>query len=154
MITFLLVSSGVLQQPLLYLSYYLKKHRSEYYELLNKVRFKGAWEEWIKFFLKGVYEVSQQATDTANNIVKLQNYDHDRLSDDANALKLLDYLYTNPMVTTNTIQEVLDVSASTANRLVSKLENMSILEEVTGYTRNRRFVYREYMNTLHEGVEF
>ncbi len=132
----------------------MKKHRSKYYELLNNVRFEGAWEQWIKFFLEGIYEVSQQATDTANNIVKLQNYDHDRLSDDANALKLLDYLYTNPMVTTNKVQEVLDVSASTANRLVSKFEDMSILEEVTGYKRNRRFVYREYMHTLHEGVEF
>ena len=82
LITFLLCEMEVLVKPVLYLSYYFKRHRSEYYERLQAVRDYGAWEEWLDFFLRGVIEVSQQATETARRILVLRE-DHRQAITDA-----------------------------------------------------------------------
>jgi Fic family protein len=72
LITFLLCEREILQKPLLYLSHYLKLHRAEYYDRLMAVRTEGNWEGWLKFFLKGIFEVSESATITARAILNLR----------------------------------------------------------------------------------
>jgi len=94
LITLLLCERNVLQQPLLYLSYYLKAHRARYYDRLMAIRHDGDWEGWLKFFLRGVSEVSQAATDTACAIINLrEKHRHQASQISADALNLLDFLY-------------------------------------------------------------
>src|SRR5208337_73349 len=78
LVTFLLCQKHALGRPLLYLSHYLKKHRAEYYDRLMAIRNDGDWEGWLKFFVRGVYEVSQEATETARQILGLRE-EHRRL---------------------------------------------------------------------------
>lgn len=153
LITFLLVHEDVLQKPLLYLSYYFKRNRDEYYERLNYIRTKGDWEGWLKFFLKGIYEVSKEATETAKRIIHLQEQHRRILEGNLNGLKLLDHLFTRPLVTVNDIRKVTGISNATASRLVKQMINKGILGEITGYARNRRFLYKDYFDILKQGTE-
>lgn len=118
LIAFLLCQQEILKNPLLYLSYYLKRHRAEYYDRLMAIRDSGDWEGWLKFFLKGIWEVSRHATDTARGIIALQNEHREliitHLNASASALNLLDKLYANPVVTSRDIAEMLNVSIPTA----------------------------------------
>src|SRR5208283_644880 len=93
LITFLLCQQGILHRPLLYLSYYLKGRRSEYYDRLDAVRRDGDWEGWLKFFLRGVYEVSQSATSTARTILNLREQHRQAVTDVGAGARLLDYLF-------------------------------------------------------------
>ena len=153
LITFILVHDNILKRPLLYLSYYFKRNRGEYYDRLNNIRNKGDWEGWIKFFLKGVYEVSNQAAETAQRIIALQEQDRARLADIPNGLKLIDQLFFNPLITINEIRRLTGISHATAGRLVKQMMQLDILEEITGYARNRKFMYKDYFSILKEGVE-
>jgi Fic family protein len=153
LITFILVHDNILQRPLLYLSYYFKQNRQEYYDRLNHVRHKGNWEGWLKFFLKGVCEVSSQATETAKRIIDLQERDKSRVGNNPNAMKLLEHLFMNPLVTIREIRRLTGVSGATAGRLVNYMIEASILTEITGYARNRKFLYKNYFNILKEGID-
>jgi Fic family protein len=102
LITLLLCERQILQQPLLYLSYYFKAHRAQYYDRLMAIRNDGDWEGWVKFFLYGVFEVSQGATETARAILDLREKDRaaiaKRLSGSTSGLRLLDYLFQQPII--------------------------------------------------------
>ncbi|NQT19602.1 MAG: Fic family protein [Planctomycetes bacterium] len=145
LITFLLCERDVLHRPLLYLSYYLKAHRARYYDLLMAIRNDGDWEGWLKFFLRGVCEVSLAATDTAREILALRERHRQVLSEDANALRLLDFLYQNPVLSVQMAQGHLGCSYGRANSLISRFEKAGILREFTGRPRNRRFRYDPYL---------
>jgi len=150
LITFLLCERKVLSQPLLYLSHYLKRHRSKYYDLLQAIRDEGDWEGWMKFFLRGVAEVSDEATTTARRIVHLRE-EHLRLigsnfgRSTANALKLLEELFKRPIVQVNSVANLTQLAFPNANRLVSRFVELGMLKEVTGRTRNRLFRYSPYI---------
>jgi Fic family protein len=99
LITFLLCTRGVLKRPLLYLSAYLKKNRAEYYDRLQAVRDHGHWEQWVKFFLRGIAAAASDATDTADKILDLQTKLREQVTSDARAANLLravDYLFLHP----------------------------------------------------------
>lgn len=146
LITFLLVHEGVLHRPLLYLSYFLKRHRSEYYERLMAVRHDGDWEGWLTFFLRGVAETAEDATRTAAAIVQLRERHRDAVRDlGSNGFKLLDRLYQHPVVNVGVVQRALDVSYPTAAKLVRQMEEREILDEMTGQKRNRMYRYRPYL---------
>ncbi|WP_373479440.1 Fic family protein [Geminocystis sp.] len=149
LITFLLCQKGILQRPLLYLSYYLKAHRQEYYDVLMNIRTNGDWEGWLKFFLRGVYEVSQTATNTAQNILKLQQNHRQLISQQSggsnNSLLLLDLLFTQPIVNINLVQTHLNSSYNTAKKTVDHFIQLGLLTEITGYQRNRRYRYDPYL---------
>ena len=155
LITFLLCEQGILLKPVLYLSYHFKRFRTQYYDHLQAIRLEGKWEEWLNFFLEGVIEVSQQATETVQRILSLRE-DHrqtvteklDRIA--GNGLKVLEYLYNHPIVTVNEIQKLIGTSYPAANNLVSRLVDLKILEELTGQVRNRRFFYRHYYELFHD----
>lgn len=155
LITFFLCEKGLLQKPVLYLSHYFKQNRSEYYDHLQRVRDRGDWEGWLKFFLRGVGAVAAQATETARKIVDLRE-EHRLLiinnfgTSGANAMRILEHLYQRPSITVNRVKEILGVSYPNANNLVEKLCTHKIIFEVTGQARNRIFFYTPYIE-LFEG---
>jgi len=151
LITFLLMERGVLHKPVLYLSYFLKQHRSRYYELLQAIRDQGAWEEWLAFFLTGVSEVSAQATETARRIIQLRERDRNLVTESlgrgaGNGHRVLEHLFERPILSVNEIRDLLGVTYQAANQLVDRLVEIGVLEEITGQTRNRRFRYAAYIN--------
>jgi Fic family protein len=151
LIAFLLCERGILQKPVLYLSHYFKRYRSEYYDRLQRVRDAGEWEEWLAFFLRGVSEVSAQATETARSILALREEHRARITNAfgrgaANGHRLLEYLYDHPIVSVNDARMLTGVTFAAANGLIGRLVEQGILEEVTGQARNRRFQYAPYVS--------
>ncbi len=153
LITFLLCSQSVLQRPLLYLSFYLKQNRLEYYDRLTAIREHGDWEGWLKFFLRGVAEVSHEATETARQILALRE-EHLRLIRDRErinstyGLSLLDHLYAQPITTVRLVETWLESSFATANKVVNQFVELGLLREMTGFERNRRFSYDPYLSVF------
>jgi Fic family protein len=156
LITFLLCERQVLSKPLLYLSVYLKKHRAEYYDRLQAVRIDGAWEAWIGFFLRGVLEVAQAAHSTAKQIEALRQQHQQVLQREgkssANLLRALDTLFEHPIQTAAGLADKLKLSYPTANGLISRLQELGVLHEQTGYKRNRRFSYDPYLRLFDGAV--
>jgi Fic family protein len=147
LITFLLCSMGVLKRPLLYLSYYFKKHRKYYYEHLQSIRDNDSWEEWLKFFLTGVHEVSQEATDKARLIIRMREDHRAKVNGlGTYSLPLLEYLYENPIITVNNIKDEFNINYSTANRLTNSFEQAGILVNISGTSRNRQYAYMDYLD--------
>lgn len=154
LITFLLCQRGILSRPLLYLSHFLKQNRTEYYDRLQAVRTHGAWEDWLLFFVRGVRDVAAQAHDTARKIMDLRTRCQAQLQGEGKAgatlLRVLDLLFAQPVLTPATLEEKLGVSYVTANNHVARLVELGILQETTGYRRNRRFSFAPYL-VLFEG---
>jgi len=151
LITFLLCEQGTLLSPVLYLSHYFKANRAEYYEHLQNIRKDGGWEAWLKFFLRGVADVSREATETARAIVNLREADRDKIINElgrvaGNALKVHELLFRFPLVSVNPIADMLEVSFTSANRLIERMVDVGILVESTGNVRNRVFNYSDYIN--------
>ncbi len=158
LITFYLVAHGILRRPLLYLSYYLKRNRTEYYDMLMRVRTEGAWEEWLKFFLKGVDEVSHEASNTASEMIKLKREMIERLYRDKfssiYAVKLIDLLFIKPIIDVKTITDEFKVSKESGNELVRRFEKMGILRELTGKQRYKKFLFHEYTSLIARGTQY
>lgn len=150
LVTFLLTERGILAKPLLYLSIFFKKHRSEYYSRLQATRDDGDWEGWLRFFVAGVHEVAEEATGTVQSILALREADRARLSElggrSGNALRLHDELFSSPVVSSKTVQDILGVSQPTADSLLDALERIGLLTEWTGRLRNRSWIYAEYVD--------
>jgi Fic family protein len=151
LITFLLCQRGVLQRPLLYLSYYLKQNRTEYYDRLQAVRDTGDWESWLKFFLRGVYAVAQEATATARKVVDLREEDRRKITEHmgtsaAKGLVLLEQLYSRPVVDVAAVSQMAARSMANANELVRKLVEIGVLKEISGRKRDRKFAYSAYLD--------
>lgn len=153
LITFLLCEQNILKYPLLYISYFFKKYRSKYYDCLQSIRDTGDWESWLKFFLLGVYEVAQEASATARQIVNMKE-EHRQLSiselgrRSGNAIALLESLYFRPIFTVEHVESVIGLSYPNANSLVKDLCKIGILEEITGQKRNRAFAYAPYLQAF------
>lgn len=150
LITFLLCEKQVLLKPVLYLSWYFKRHRQDYYDQLQAVRDNGDWESWLAFFLRGMEEVSQQATETARRLLSLREAHRERITQAlgraaGNGHRVLDRLYQRPIVSVNEVQELIGTTYPAANDLVTRLEGNGILKEMTGQKCNRRFLYRDYL---------
>lgn len=162
LITFLLCERKVLVKPVLYLSYYFKRYRQEYYERLQAVRDAGAWEEWLQFFLRGVASVSEQATETARKILLLREQHRTIITEQlgraaGNGHRVLEHLYEHPIVSVNEVQDLIHMTYQAANKLVERLVQNKILYEYTGQSRNRKFIYRDFTglfsNPDENGVE-
>jgi Fic family protein len=149
LITFLLCERKILSRPVLYLSVFLKQNRSEYYDRLQRVRTSGDWEQWVEFFLRAVVDVATRATTTARSIISLQEETRTKLSDQgkaaANLLRTAQLLFEKPIVTPQFVADALGVTYATANNLVSKLLELGVLRETTGYRRNRQFAFDPYL---------
>lgn len=157
LITFLLTEKRLLAKPVLYLSHYFRQRRAEYYERLQAVRDAGDWEGWLAFFLDGVIEVSQQATQTAAAILRMREEYRARIIEHlgraaANGQRVMDRLFDHPIVSVATVREWLGITAAGANQIVARLEGIDLLREITGYARNRRFRFEPYLR-LFEGSD-
>lgn len=157
LVTFLLCERQILVRPLLYLSTYFKRHHSEYYSRLQAVRDDGDWEGWLTFFLRGVIEAAADATVTARRILDIGERHRRRIHAQAGegkrtgkALLLLEKLFLKPYVTVDDVEALVGLSYSSANKLVSQLCSLDILEECTGRRRNRMFRYKTYLNLFEE----
>jgi Fic family protein len=148
LITFLLVHRSVLHRPLLYLSVFLRRNRAEYYDRLMAIRDSGDWEGWTRFFLRGVAETAEEATETVRAILDLRE-EHIRRIHDAglgiNAMKLHDLLLQQPWLTVSMAAERLGITFVTANKLAERFEQLELLQEITGQKRNRIFSYAPYL---------
>jgi Fic family protein len=158
LITFLLCQSEVLIRPVLYISHFFKRHRSEYYERLQRVRDHGDWEGWIKFFLNGIATVSLEATETARAIVALRENHREVVQRTfgraaGNGLTILESLFESPIVTIGQVQQRLNVTYPPANNIVQRFVEARILEEITGKERYRVYQYRPYIALFSEQHE-
>lgn len=148
LITFLLVHEGVLHRPLLYLSLYLKRHRTEYYDRLMAIREGGDWEGWLRFFIRGVAETAEEATLKARAIISLRETQRAQIQESGlpvNAFRLLDLLYERPLIDVGLARNGLGVAFATANKLIEGLESLGLLSEVTGRKRDRVFRFAPYL---------
>jgi Fic family protein len=152
LITLLLCSEKVLQQPLLYLSLYFKQHRDAYYDHLQRVRTDGAWEEWLAFFLEGVIAVASSATETARRIRQLVERDREAIHGvgrgAASALRVHELAGRRVVLTASSTSAQLEISVPTVNAAFGRLQDAGILHEVTGRRRGRVFVYAAYLELL------
>ncbi len=158
LITFWLCQQRILAQPLLYLSYFFKQNRREYYDRLMDVRTKGSWEEWIKFFLRGIAIVSDEATESAKQIIGLKNsysqllYERDR--NNSNYQHLLDELFENPVITKKEVANQLNVSIPTAGTIVDVFCELGILRDITPQkNRYKKYAFEKYLLILEKGTE-
>ena len=158
LVTLLLCEEGALTKPILYLSLYLKANRDRYYELLQNVREQGAWEEWLRFFLRGVQETSNQAVDAARSILELFEEDRVKIRDNLgraanSALRVHEHLQENPIVTTARASEKMAISRPTITTALGNLQDLGIVREMTGKERYRVYAYDDYLSILDEGTE-
>lgn len=156
LITLYLVWKGVLDEPMLYLSAYLKTHQQEYYDRLTQVRTDGNFEAWIRFFLEGIREVSRMVLQTTKRIQALERADSDRLvahGEGSHGLALLRGLMRQPVVMANDVARIVGVSYTKANSLISGCEDLGILRQISSGKRNRKFIYNDYVGILGEGTE-
>lgn len=150
LITFLLCQDGVLIRPVLYISHYFRRHRQEYYDRLQKVRDSGDWEEWIKFFLRGIATVSDEATETARSIVSLREKYRNLITSEfgrgaGSGLTIFETLFEHPIITVSEVADRLNVTYQAANLLVQRFCKLKILQEITGQSRNRVFRFTPYI---------
>lgn len=157
LITLLLEHWKLLPEPLLYLSLFFKRHRAEYYRLLNAVRLEGAWDSWVSFFLEGISTIADEAADTARDLFVLVNKDRARVLSAPNAsvmaTRLLDQMPRHPIVTIPAVVKLLDTTKPTATKAIGVLEQLGILRETTGRRRDRTFSYSAYLDRLRGGTE-
>jgi len=157
LITLLLCHAGVLREPLLYLSLYLKQNRAAYYELLDKVRLTGDWEAWLAFFLEGVRETAAGAVATAEQLGGMFSADRTRIESKGrragSALRVHEALMSRPILSIPDVCKRTELSYPAASSAMDLLAELGIAREITGKRRNRLFAYDLYLETLNEGTE-
>lgn len=155
LITFWLCQQRILSQPLLYISYYFKKNRTEYYDRLMTVRNTGDWEQWIKFFLRGIAETSEEAVSTAKEILILKKTCEDMIAKNNNNYRqLLELLFNEPVVDKQLVADSLSVSQPTASRLVDHFCDLGILTDIRpDNKRYKKYVFSSYLAILSRGTE-
>lgn len=157
LIAFWLCNEGILSKPVLYLSYFFKRNRQEYYDRLMDVRHKGAWEEWLAFFLRGIAQTSDEGVASAKRIIALQGECVHRINEErlsANHAALLDYLFESPYVTKRKVANALSVSEPTAKNVIDNLCRLGILKDAAPHAqRSKRYVFRPYLDILEPGTD-
>jgi len=157
LIILLLCESGLLNEPILYLSLYFKENRDIYYRLLQEVRTNGTWEACLEFFLKGINEIARQAISTAKLLTKLFEEDLIKINSLGRAkfscLKVYEYLQSLPQVTSSLLVKELHISHPTARSTLSHLSNLNITAEISEKKRGKIYVYKTYLDILEEGTK-
>lgn len=156
LITLLLTNDGVLRDPLLYLSLYLKQHRAEYYRLLDVVRRSGDWEQWLTFFLEGVRITANGAVATAQQLVEMFRVDRELIASHGRRvgtlLRVHEALKARPITTVQQVSSASGLSFPAAGAALKLLVDLGIAREQTGRRRNRVFAYDRYLAALSEGT--
>jgi Fic family protein len=157
LITLILVEAGVLREPILYLSLFLKSWRDDYYRLLQEVRQAGAWETWMEFFLTGVAETAEQASETARDLIAMFEEHRQLISglgrSAPSALRVHEFMQARPVVTIQSVTDGLETSFPTASGALEKLTDLGVVRETTGKQRGRVYAYSDYLTLLDRGTE-
>jgi Fic family protein len=157
LITLLLCHTGVLREPLLYLSLYLKQNRATYYDLLDRVRRDGDWEAWLAFFLEGVQCTAEGAAATAQELAAMFQADRARIEPRGrragSALRVHEAIKTRPIASMQEVCRLTGLSFPAAGSAMDLLVELGIARELTGKRRNRLFVYDRYLSILSAGTE-
>lgn len=156
LITLYLIEKGILSAPALYISYFLKKNRVEYYDRMTEVRTKGDYEQWVHFFLQAIKECSE---DSILTIDKLDALHHKNITSIAgmtrtakNALLLFHYIEANPIIDIKKTSQALGISYNTVASQVQRFVDANILVQTNSSHRNRTFSYKEYLDILRDGT--
>lgn len=156
LITLFLMENKVLTKPALYISYFLKKNRVEYYDRMTEVRSKGNYEQWIRFFLTAISESAQDAIQTVDLLTALHKKNEARIGElgraRINAKVLFDYLEANPIIDIGKTAEALGLSFNTISAAVKRLQDLGILVQTENVNRNRTFAYKAYLEILRKGT--
>jgi Fic family protein len=150
LITLFLVDQKILNKPLLYLSAFFEKNKGLYYDNLTFIRSKNNMKQWLKYFLVGVAETAENATQTLSDVLELKARLESNITSNFgkranNATILLQHLFKKPVVHVNQVKEITNCTYKTANDLVNEFVTSGILKEMTGQSRNRVFVFDEYL---------
>jgi Fic family protein len=149
LITLYLVSQGILQKPILYLSDFFERNKGAYYDALTVVRTSNDLEHWIKFFLVGVAETAKNGKLTFEKIIALRHQSEQKVMRLGKRAKvgheLLRHLYSQPILNIKQIVEGLKITNPSASTLAKQFEKAGIFKEITGFKRNRLFVFSEYL---------
>ena len=156
LITLFLMENKVLSTPALYISYFLKKNRIEYYDRMTEVRSKGNYEQWVKFFLTAIYECSQDAIRTVDELTALHEKNEKKVTDmkraAKNTMSVFRYLEKNPIIDIGKTSEALELSFNTVSSAINRLIDEGIVIQTENATRNRTFAYEEYLQILRNGT--
>jgi Fic family protein len=150
LITLYLVNKGILKRPILYLSDFFERNRTLYYDNLMRVRTHNDISQWFKFFLTGVIETAKKGVETFNGIMQLSKKIEQEIiqlgarSNDAH--KVIESLYSNPIIEAQRVSEIIGKNPQSAYQLLNKLEDLNIIEEITGAQRNRLYLFKDYMD--------
>lgn len=153
-----LKNNDYLQYPLLYLSLYFKQNRTEYYGLLMDVRFKGKYEEWIKFFLNGVIEMANNSIDAIEKIIRLIDQNNEKIinsqyKNKTNLFDTMNYIYNHPYFDSTDLKDALGMSKPTISKIINELLDLNIISKISNKQRYVTYKYDEYITILEEGTE-
>lgn len=154
LITLYLIENKIIEKPILYLSEFFERHKGLYYDNLTNVRTKNDLTQWVRFFLEAVIQTCDKATASLKKIMQLrQHCEGEKIihfgKKAPNAKKLLDYLFTQPVVTAQQVSETLGISLVSSYKLIDDFTKGGILTETTGFKRNRFFIFKEYLQIFH-----
>lgn len=156
LITLFLMEKKILTTPALYISYFLKKNRVEYYDRMTEVRSKGNYEQWVKFFLQALAESAKDAIAAIDELTALHDKNVDLVAGmgraSKNAMLVFRYLEANPIIEIGKTAEALGITFGTASNAVERLSSAGILEQTTTGRRNRTFAYKDYLAILRKGT--
>ena len=150
MITLFLVSKGILKKPILYLSDFLEKNRSHYYDNLTRVREKNDLLHWFKFFLTGIIDTANKSISTFDSIMQLEKQVNEKLKTmgkrNIKAQLIINYMYEKPIINAQTVQKIIGSKTATAYTLIEELVQLNIIKETTGFQRNKTYIFEDYIN--------
>jgi Fic family protein len=156
LITLFMIEKKVLSTPALYISYFLKKNRVEYYDRMTEVRAKGNYEQWVKFFLRGVLESAADAIETIHKLSALHDKNTSAIEKMGRArettVEVFGYLEANPIIDIGKTSIALSMSYNTASAAIGRLCDIGVLTQTSGVQRNRIFSYTDYLDLLRAGT--
>lgn len=156
LITLFLMQNQAISSPILYLSYYLKSNRIEYYDRMAEIRKSGNYEQWIKFFLRGVSETASDATETIDLLTELHRKNEKILAETQRSakksLEFLRYLEQNPIIETKKTAAALNYSYNTVANYISLFCEKGILKQTSKSGKSRIYSYEDYLGILRKGV--
>ncbi len=155
LITLFLMDKKILTKPLLYLSAFFEKNKGLYYDNLTFVRTKNDMKQWVKYFLVGIAETADIASQTLANILELKEKTELKINKEfgrksQSAIVLLHYLFKKPIVNVNQAKKATGLSYNAANALISDFKEAGFLNEITGYNRNREFIFESYLKQFYK----
>lgn len=157
LIPLLLCHDGILKEPLLYMSLYLKQNRSVYYDLLMKVRHTGNWEEWLLFFVEGIRQTADGALATAQRLMKIAEEDKIRIQSlgraAGSALRIHQAFQQRPLGSIRFLSKETELSPPAVTGALRAMEKAGVVKEITGRKRNRIFAYEKYLEIIRQGTE-